>query len=112
MLLYAASCFLGLLNLCIVRYAAIPSVQLVTIILISSTPILIDSLVVGVSAVLAALDCPERNGVLYNTDGTVFQMECGSDCNGPFLEPSYMTIFDQCTDLYTMTPECADVTYY
>lgn len=78
----------------------------------SSTPILTGSLVVGASATPAALDCPERDGVLYNTDGIAFQIECGTDRNGTFLEPGYKTTFDQCMDLCTMTPECIDVTYH
>lgn len=78
----------------------------------SSTPILTDSLVVGASATPAALDYPERDGILYDTDGTAFQIECGTDRNGPFLEPGYTATFDQCTDLCAMTPEFVGVTYH
>ncbi|OCK90100.1 uncharacterized protein K441DRAFT_465490, partial [Cenococcum geophilum 1.58] len=56
----------------------------------------------------AALDCPERDGVLYNTDGTAFQIECGTDRDGTFLEPGYTTTFGQCMDLCAVTPECVD----
>jgi hypothetical protein len=109
---YAASRFLGLLNLCIVRHAIVPSTRAVTIISMSSTPILTDSLVVGASATPAALDCPERDGVLYNTDGTAFQIEYGTDRDRTFLEPGYTATFGQCTDLCAVTPECVDVTYH
>lgn len=77
----------------------------------SSTPILTDSLVVA-SATPAALDCPERDGELYNTDGTAFQIECGTDRDRTFLEPGYTATFGQCMDLYAITPECVDVTYH
>jgi len=54
---------------------------------------LTDSLVVGASAIPAALDCPERDGVLYNTNGTAFQIECGTDRDRTFLEPGYTATF-------------------